>query len=114
MIHKFYFIIEKKKSLAGQDRHFSLLNFKLPGRDGSWMGDYATCGSCHPAHAAWFALAPRLLQRYDRWVSRTNYASLLVYNIQALRSLSSRCSNFKHLRDSVQTLKASLKNLPLL
>ena len=45
---------------------------KLPGRDGSWIGDYATCGSCHLAHAARFALAPRLLQRYDRWVSRTN------------------------------------------
>ena len=28
---------------------------KLPGRDGSWMGDYATCGSCHLAHAARFA-----------------------------------------------------------
>ena len=25
---------------------------KFPGRDGSWMGGYATCGSCHLAHAA--------------------------------------------------------------
>ena len=48
------------------------LTLKLPGRDGSWMGDYATCGSCHLAHAARFALAPRLLQCYDRGVSRTN------------------------------------------
>ena len=38
---------------------------KLPGRDRSWMGDYATCGSCNIAHAARLALAPRLLQRYD-------------------------------------------------
>ena len=37
---------------------------KLPGRDESRMGDYATCGSCHLAHAARFALAPCLFQRY--------------------------------------------------
>ena len=24
---------------------------KLPGRDGSWMGDYATCGSWRPSWA---------------------------------------------------------------
>ena len=71
------------------------LALKLPGRDGSWMGDYATCGSCHLAHAARFALAPRLLQRYNRRVSCTNYASLLVYYIQARRSLASRRTNFK-------------------
>ena len=45
---------------------------KSPGREGSWMGDYATCGSCHLAHAARFALAPRLVQRYNRRVSYTN------------------------------------------
>ena len=58
-------------------------------------GDYATCGSCHFAHAARSVHAPRLLQRYDQWVSRTNKASLLVYYIQARRSLSSRRNNFK-------------------
>ena len=47
-------------------------SLKLPGRDGSWMEDYATCGSCHLAHAAVFALAPRLFQCYDRQASRTN------------------------------------------
>ena len=46
---------------------------KLPGRDGSWIGDYTTCGSCHLAHAARFALAPCLLQHYNnRRVNRTN------------------------------------------
>ena len=50
-----------------------LFNLKLPSRDRSWMGDYTTCGSCHLAHTARFALAPHLLQRYDQWVSRTNY-----------------------------------------
>ena len=39
---------------------------KLPSLDGSWKGDYATCGSCHLAHAARFVLVPHLLQRYDR------------------------------------------------
>ena len=42
------------------------LSLKLPSRDESWMGDYATCGSCHLEHIAQFALAPRLLQRYDQ------------------------------------------------
>ena len=28
---------------------------KLPGQDGSWMGDYATFGSYHLAHAMRFA-----------------------------------------------------------
>ena len=32
----------------------------LPGWDGSWTGDYATCGSCHLA--ARITLAPHLLQ----------------------------------------------------
>ena len=32
---------------------------KFPGRDRSWTGDYATCGSCHLAHAAQSAHAPR-------------------------------------------------------
>ena len=42
-------------------------NKNLAGGDGSWMGDYATYGRpCHLAHAARFALAPRLPQRYDR------------------------------------------------
>ena len=31
---------------------------KFPGRDRSWTGDYATCGSCHLAHAAQSAHAP--------------------------------------------------------
>ena len=48
------------------------ISLKLPGRDGCWMVDYATCGRCHLAHDARFALSPRLLQRYDRWVSRMN------------------------------------------
>ena len=74
--------------------HHSSSFLKLTGRDRSWTGDYAACGRCHLAHAARFALAPRLLQRYDRWVSRTNYAGLLVYYIQELRSLSSRRTNF--------------------
>ena len=75
----------------------SHLKLKLPGRDGSWMGDYATCGSCHLVHTARFTLAPRLLQRYNQRVSRTNSTSLLVYYIQARHSLSSRRSNFKDL-----------------
>ena len=74
---------------------YIFLCLKLPGWDGSWMGDYATCGSCHLVHTARFTLAPHLLQRYDRWVSHTNSAGLLVYYIQARRSLSSRCTNFK-------------------
>ena len=45
---------------------------KLPGRDGSWMGDYATCSHCHLVHAARFAHAPHLLQCYDRLESITN------------------------------------------
>ena len=47
-------------------------HIKFPGRDGSYTGDYATRGSCHLAHAARATHASRLLQRYDRWVSRTN------------------------------------------
>ena len=45
---------------------------KFPGWDGSWTGDYTTCSSCHLAHAARSAHAPCLLQRYARWVFRTN------------------------------------------
>ena len=40
--------------------------------DGSWTGNYATCGSCHLAHAVQSAHTPLMLQRYDRWVSCTN------------------------------------------
>ena len=59
-------------------RHILL---KLPGRDGSWMGDYTTCGSCHLVHAARFALAPRLFQHCDRCVSIQTRLGLLVYYI---------------------------------
>ena len=35
-------------------------NLKLRGCDGSWMGDYATCGSCHLAIRASSTFAPAL------------------------------------------------------
>ena len=56
------------------------------------MGDYTTCGSCHLAHAVQFALAPRLLQHYDQWVSQTNWLSSLLHSGVAY-SLSSWRSN---------------------
>ena len=99
---------------------------KLPGRDGSWMGDYASCGSCHLVHAARFMLhvAPRLLQRYNRRVSRTNLAGLLVYYIQARRSLSSQRTNFKYhqqgytmyvyLHQTIQSIWTSTMSLHIL
>ena len=46
------------------DRIVHVSNLKFPGRDGSWMEDYTTCGSCHLVHATRSAHAPRLLQRY--------------------------------------------------
>ena len=47
-------------------KHPSGSQQKLPSREGSWMGEYSTCGSCHLVHAAQSALAPRLLQHYDQ------------------------------------------------
>ena len=49
------------KSIEPEEKKFKRkLDLKLPGRGGSWMGDYATCGSCHLAHAARFLFAPAL------------------------------------------------------
>ena len=65
------------------------------------MRDYATCGSCHLAHAVRFALAPHWLQRYARRVSRNElgwFASLL--HSGAAYSLSSRRTNFKRVLDN--------------
>ena len=45
-----YLFFPTDRSVRINHENYGLL--KLPGRDGSWMGDYATCGSCHLAHAA--------------------------------------------------------------
>ena len=51
-------------------------NLKSTGRDRSWTGDYAVCGRCHVAQAAWFRHVPYLLQSHDgSIVSRANQPS---------------------------------------
>ena len=52
--------------------YFKKTNLETHFKVFGWDGNYATCGSCHLAHAAQSAHTPRLLQRYDRWVSCTN------------------------------------------
>ena len=47
---------------------------KLTGRVRSWTGDYAACGRCHLAHAAWFAHVPYLLPSVMTGVSRAEPA----------------------------------------
>ena len=60
--NNFVFSFEKFK----KSTHKQWMNWKKStGRDSIWTGDYAACGRCHLAHAAWVANVPYLLQGHD-------------------------------------------------
>ena len=54
----------------------NVFTLKSTGQDRSWTGDYAACGRCHLAHAAWFAHVPYLLQSHVKKVCSSAMSAL--------------------------------------
>ena len=82
------------------------VSLKSTRRDRSWTGDYAMCGRCHLAYAAWFTHVPYLLQSNDlrEYPVRTSLVSPLhmgIFSFHARGTLIEKCSSLHKMREGL-------------